>query len=40
LKAGVTLTTNESKLADIYEDAKKKVDDLTSAYDNAARSAE
>lgn len=40
LKAGVTLTTNESQLADIYEDAKKKVDDLTSAYDNAARSAE
>ena len=40
LKAGVTLTTNESKLADIYEDAKKKVDDLTSAYDNAAKSAE
>lgn len=40
LKAGVTLTTNESKLADIYEDAKKKVDDLTSAYDNATRSAE
>lgn len=40
LKAGVTLTTNESKLVDIYEDAKKKVDDLTSAYDNAARSAE
>lgn len=40
LKAGVTLTTNESKLADIYVDAKKKVDDLTSAYDNAARSAE
>lgn len=40
LQAGVTLTTNESKLADIYEDAKKKVDDLTSAYDNAARSAE
>lgn len=40
LKAGVTLTTNESKLADIYEDAKKKVDDLTSAYDNAARSVE
>lgn len=40
LKAGVTLTTNESKLADIYEDAKKKVDDLTSAYDNADRSAE
>ena len=40
LKAGVTLTTNESKLADIYEDAKKKVDDLTSAYDNAARSSE
>lgn len=40
LKVGVTLTTNESKLADIYEDAKKKVDDLTSAYDNAARSAE
>ena len=40
LKAGVTLITNESKLADIYEDAKKKVDDLTSAYDNAARSAE
>lgn len=40
LKAGVTLTANESKLADIYEDAKKKVDDLTSAYDNAARSAE
>lgn len=40
LKAGVTLTTNESKLADIYENAKKKVDDLTSAYDNAARSAE
>lgn len=40
LKAGVTLTTNESELADIYEDAKKKVDDLTSAYDNAARSAE
>lgn len=40
IKAGVTLTTNESKLADIYEDAKKKVDDLTSAYDNAARSAE
>lgn len=40
LKAGVTLTTNESELADIYEDAKKKVDDLTSAYDNAAKSAE
>lgn len=40
LKAGVTLTTNESQLADIYEDAKKKVDDLTSAYDNAATSAE
>lgn len=40
LKAGVTLTINESKLADIYEDAKKKVDDLTSAYDNAAKSAE
>ena len=40
LKAGVTLTTNESQLVDIYEDAKKKVDDLTSAYDNAARSAE
>lgn len=40
LKAGVTLTTNESQLADIYEDAKKKVDDLTSAYDNAAKSAE
>lgn len=40
LKAGVTLTTNESMLADIYEDAKKKVDDLTSAYDNAAKSAE
>lgn len=40
LKAGVTLTTNESKLADIYEDAKRKVDDLTSAYDNAAKSAE
>lgn len=40
LKAGVTLTTNESQLADIYEDAKKKVDDLTGAYDNAARSAE
>lgn len=40
LKAGVTLTTNESKLADIYEDVKKKVDDLTSAYDNAAKSAE
>lgn len=40
LKAGVTITTNESKLADIYEDAKKKVDDLTSAYDNAAKSAE
>lgn len=40
LKAGVTLTTNESKLADIYEDAKKKVDDLTGAYDNAAKSAE
>lgn len=40
LKAGATLTTNESQLADIYEDAKKKVDDLTSAYDNAARSAE
>ena len=40
LKAGVTLTTNESKLVDIYEDAKKKVDDLTSAYDNAAKSAE
>lgn len=40
LKAGVTLTTNESQLVDIYEDAKKKLDDLTSAYDNAARSAE
>lgn len=40
LKAGVTLTTNESQLADIYEDAKKKVDDLTGAYDNAAKSAE
>lgn len=40
LKAGVILTTNESQLADIYEDAKKKVDDLTSAYDNAAKSAE
>lgn len=40
LKAGVTLTTNESQLANIYEDAKKKVDDLTSAYDNAAKSAE
>lgn len=40
LKAGVTLTTNESQLADIYEDAKKKVDDLTSAYDNGAKSAE
>lgn len=40
LKAGVTLTTNESQLVDIYEDAKKKVDDLTSAYDNAAKSAE
>ena len=39
-KAGITITTNESKLADIYEDAKKKVDELSESYDKASKSAE
>ena len=40
IKAGATLTSNESQLLSIYDEAKKKVDDLSVAYKNAASYAE
>ena len=40
IKAGATLTSNESQLLSIYDEAKKKVDDLSIAYKNAASYAE
>lgn len=40
IKAGAVLTDNESQLLSIYDEAKKKVDDLSLAYKKAASNAE
>ena len=40
ITAGATLTSNENQFLSIYDEAKKKVDDLSAAYKKAARNAE
>lgn len=40
IKAGAVLTDNESQLLSIYDEAKKKVDELSEAYKKAASYAE
>ena len=40
VQAGGILNANESQFASIYEDAKRKVDELKESYDKASKSAE
>ena len=40
VQAGGILSANESQFASIYEDAKRKVDELKESYDKASKSAE
>lgn len=39
-KSGISITANEAKLVSIYDEAKKKVDELTDSYNKASKSAE